>query len=418
MLLGVSSSILVQTIEMGFIGQLSTEHVAALTFTFPISMVLTSIALGVGIGTSSVIARGAGAGDRHDMRRLGTHSILLMGGLMSLLALAGWMVIDPLFLAMGASPEMLPLIHSYLDIYYPGTVLFTLTMITASIMRASGNATVPGFVMTAGALVHLAIDPFLIFGWLGLPRMELAGAATAMTGVRILTAAVLLRAVHRDGLIDTSAVFCGFADSAARILKIAVPAAATQIIAPLSNALITRLVAAHGETAVAGFGVATRVEAVAAMSLFALSGSVGPFVGQNWGANHFDRVRAGVRAAYRFSLAWGLGAAVAMALWGGDIAAWVNPDAAVVAVAALYLLIVPISYGPWGVLMMASASFNALGKPVPSTVLSFTRMFVVYVPLAILLNHHYGYAGIFVATALSNLVMGLAGFLWLQRRFL
>lgn len=414
MLLGVSSSILVQTIEMGFIGQLSTEHVAAVTFTFPISMVLTSIALGVGIGASSVIARSAGAGDRHDLRRLGMHSILLMGGLMSLLALAGWMVIDPLFLALGAPPEMLPLIHSYLDIYYPGTVLFTLTMIAASIMRASGNANVPGFVMTAGALLHLAIDPFLIFGWLGFPRMELAGAATAMTGVRVLTTAVLLYSVHRDGLIDSSALLRGFTNSAARILKIAVPAAATQIIAPLSNALITRLVAAHGETAVAGFGVATRIEAVAAMSLFALSGSIGPFVGQNWGANRFERVRAGMRAAYRFSLAWGLGAALVMALWGGEVAAWVNPEAAVVAVAALYLLIVPLSYGPWGLLMMASASFNALGKPVPSTIISFTRMFVVYVPLAILLNDHYGYAGIFAATALSNTLMGVAGFLWFR----
>ncbi len=70
-----------------------------------------------------------------------------------------------------------------------------------------------------------------------------------------------------------------------------------------------------------------------------------------------------------------------------------------------------------GILMMSSASFNALGKPIPSTVLSFARMFLVYVPLALLLNYHYGYLGIFIATAVSNAVMGLLGSLWLQRRF-
>lgn len=86
--------------------------------------------------------------------------------------------------------------------------------------------------------------------------------------------------------------------------------------------------------------------------------------------------------------------------------------------AALYLWVVPASYGFWGLLMMSSASFNALGRPVPSTVLSFTRMFVVYVPLAMLLNGRYGYGGIFVATALSNGLMGLAGFLWFRRAFL
>ncbi len=417
MMLGVSSSILVHTLEMGFIGQLSTEHVAAVTFTFPITMILTSIALGVGIGASSVIARSAGAGDRRDMRRLGIHSILLMGGLMSVLALAGWMVIDPLFLAMGASPDMLPLIHSYLDIYYPGAVLFTLTMIASSILRAAGNAGVPGFMMAAGALFNLAIDPILIFGWFGFPRLELAGAALAMTVTRVLTTAALLFCVHRDGLVQTAAPFKGFISSTARILKIAIPAAATQVIGPLSGALITRLLAAHGEAVVAGFGVATRIEAVAVMSLFALSASIGPFVGQNWGANRLGRVRVGVRAAYRFSLAWGLAAALLMALCGGQVAGWINADAEVVAVAALYLWIVPISYGFWGLLMMSSASFNALGKPVPSTILSFTRMFVVYVPLAMLLDSRYGYGGIFAATALSNSIMGLAGFLWFRRAF-
>ncbi len=418
MMLGVASSILVQALEMGFIGQLSTEHVAAVTFTFPITMILTSIALGVGIGASSVIARSLGAGDRQDMRRLASHSILLMGGLMASLALVGWALIDPLFMAMGAPADMLPLIHSYLDIYYPGSVLFTLTMIAGSILRAAGNAGVPGFMMAAGALLNLAIDPILIFGWFGFPRLELAGAALAMTATRVLTTAALLFCVHQDGLVQLTAPLKGFMGSAARILKIAVPAAATQVIGPLSGALITRLLAAYGEAVVAGFGVATRIEAVAVMSLFALSGSIGPFVGQNWGANRLSRVRAGMRAAYRFSLAWGLAAALLMALCGGWVAAWVNADAQVVAVAALYLWIVPASYGFWGLLMMSSASFNALGRPVPSTVLSFTRMFVVYVPLAMLLNSRHGYVGIFVATALSNSLMGLAGFLWFRRAFL
>ncbi len=417
MILGVASSILVQTLEMGFIGQLSTEHVAALTFTFPITMVLTSIALGVSIGTSSVIARSAGAGNRRDMRRLGSHAILLIGGLMALLSLVGWATIDPVFLALGARPEMLPLIHSYLDIYYPGTVLFTITMIASSILRASGNANTPGLAMTAGALFNLALDPILIFGWFGFPRMELAGAATAMTVTRVLTAAWLLHRVRRDGLIKTRTPLAGFKVSAVRILRVGIPAAATQLIGPLSGALITRLVAAHGEVVIAGFGVATRIEAVAAMTLFALSGSIGPFVGQNAGAKNMVRVQAGMRAACQFSLLWGLGAGLLMAVWGGQFAAWLSGDAGVVAVAALYLLIVPLSYGPWGVLMMASASFNSLGRPLPSTVLSFTRMFVVYVPLAMALNQWQGYGGIFAATAASNVLMGWVGYWWFQRTF-
>ena len=66
--------------------------------------------------------------------------------------------------------------------------------------------------------------------------------------------------------------------------------------------------------------------------------------------------------------------------------------------------------------MMASASFNALGKPLPSTALSFSRMFIVYIPIAFLLDHFLGYQGIFIATAISNALMGVMGFLWFRQR--
>ena len=191
---------------------------------------------------------------------------------------------------------------------------------------------------------------------------------------------------------------------------------ATQLIGPVTGVVITRMLAQHGEVVVAGFGVATRIEAVAAMLLFALSGSIGPFVGQNWGAKQTQRVHAGVRASYQFCILWGLLMALPLFFFSDHIASWIEPSASVIEVAAVYLLIVPWSYGAWGILMMASASFNALGKPLPSTVLSFTRMFLVYVPLAILLNSLYGYVGIFAAVLISNLLMGLAGYLWFRQR--
>jgi len=416
MVMGVSSSILVQTLELGFIGQLGTAYIAAVTFTFPLAMVLTSIALGISIGTSSVIARSVGGGSGEDERQLGTHSLLLVGGLMIVLSFIAWLSIDPLFSMLGASDDVLILIHSYLDIYLPGTVLFTLSMIAGSIMRANGSANIPGTVMTVGAFLNLAIDPILIFGLFGFPRMELAGAATAMTIARGLTTAALFYYVFKGDMIQISSVFRGFFKSSKRIMHIGLPAMATQLIGPVTAAMITGMLAKHGETVVAGFGVASRIEAVAAMLLFALSGSIGPFVGQNWGARRFGRVRDGVKASYQFSIAWGFIAALILFLFGATIASWIDESPTVISVAAFYLALVPWGYGMWGVLMMASASFNALGKPLPSTALSFLRMFVVYLPLAILLNTAYGYQGIFVATLISNVTLGIAGWLWFKVR--
>lgn len=416
MVMGVSSSILVQTLEMGFIGQLSTQHVAAITFTFPLAMVLTSIALGIGIGTSSVIARVVGSGDHDDVARLGTHALILVAMLLAVLSAIAWMMIDPLFKVLGASSELMPLIHSYLDIYLPGTVLFTLAMIAGNIMRANGSANIPGVVMTVGALINLALDPFLIFGWFGLPRMELAGAATAMTVTRALTAGVLIYYVFNGKMALAQNIWARFANSAKRILQVGLPAMATQLIGPVTAALITRMLAQHGEIVVAGFGVAGRIEAVAAIMLFALSGSIGPFVGQNWGAREVDRVRLGVRVSYQFCIAWGAFVAILLFLFGATLAKIIDDEPTVVTVAGFYLALVPWSYGFWGVLMMASASFNALGKPLPSTALSFLRMFIIYLPLATILNHLYGFQGIFIATLISNITLGIAAWWWFKTR--
>ena len=417
MIAGISANILVSMLEIGFIGQLGTQPVAAITFTFPVTMILSSIALGIGIGTSSVIARSVGAGSSNEVQRLATHAILLVFISMSVLSLVGYLTIDPVFSLLGASPELLPLIHSYLDIYYPTMLLFTMTMVAGNIMRANGNANVPGLVMVIGALANLALDPVLIFGWFGLPRMELAGAAVAAAVSRFGTAAVLLYVVSRGNLVTTTNIFSGLIDSARRILHIGLPAMATQLIGPVSGAIITRMLAGHGEVIVAGFGVATRIESVAVMILFALSASIGPFVGQNWGANRPERVRSGLRVTYQFCLVWGLCVALPLFVGGTVIASLVNDSPEVISTAAWYLAVVPWSYGLWGVLMMASASFNALGKPLPSTALSFSRMFILYVPLALLLNHFFGYQGIFVATAVSNCLMGVLGFLWFRQRF-
>ena len=419
MMMGVSSTILVQVLEMGFIGQLSTAHVAAITFTFPLTMVLTSIALGISIGTSSVIARSVGQqsqnpSNRDDVQRLGTHSLILVTGAMSVLAAMCWLTLDRIFLALGASADMLPLIHSYLDIYLPGSIFFTASMILGSIMRANGSATAPGVIMTVGSIVHLLLDPILIFGWFGIPAMELSGAATAMTVTRFAALIVTLIFVFKGKMVLSEDHFRAFFASTKRILHVGIPAIATNLIGPVTAAYITRLMANYGETAVAGFGVAGRIEAVAAMLLFALSGSIGPFVGQNLGAKRIDRVRHGVRASYQFSLIWGFAAALPLFVFGGAISGLIDSSPEVIGIAALYLALVPWSYGCWGMMMMATASFNAIGKPLPSTALAFARMVIVYIPLASVLDHYFGYRGVFIATLVSNSLVGIAAYYWLR----
>jgi len=417
MMMGVSSSILAQMIEIYFIGQLGTKEIAAVTFTFPLTMALSSIALGVSIGTSSVIARGVGQGGSEFARQIGTHALLLVAALMTGLSFLGWLWVDSFFRGIGATPETLNLIRSYLNIVFVSFPFMTVMMVGGSVMRAHGNATIPGAIMTGAAVIQLILDPILIFGWLGAPRLELDGAAWAVGIARGITCLIILFFVIRYRLVERHFNLSGMWRSCKQILQVGLPAMATQLIGPVSGGIITALLATHGESVVAGFGIASRIEAVSVMLLFALSGSIGPFVGQNWGAQRKDRVQQGIRTSYRFCLLWGLVVFGVLNLFGAQLAALVDDNAQAIVAAGIYLSIVPLSYGLWGVLMMSSASFNALGKAIPSTVLAFTRMFIIYVPLALLFNHWFGFKGIFFATALANITVGIAGYLWFRKAF-
>lgn len=142
---------------------------------------------------------------------------------------------------------------------------------------------------------------------------------------------------------------------------------------------------------------------------------MGPFVGQNWGAQQVTRVRLALVQGYRFCLTWGVAMAVVLAFSGRFLATLFNPDAAVVAIATRYLWIVPISYGAMGLLQVTNSAFNGMGKPLPSITLTALHMVGCYIPLAYVGNRFIGPMGIFAAAAIANLIAGAVAYRWSQR---
>ena len=204
----------------------------------------------------------------------------------------------------------------------------------------------------------------------------------------------------------------GLITSWRQILHVGLPATATSLIMPVSMGIITRLLASHGPEVVAGFGVGSRVDALVTMVVMAVSMTTGPFIGQNWGAGKFDRVHNALSLTYRFSILWGLFAFVFMLVAGEYLVTLINDDPTVVETASSFLIIIPLSIGFMGITAIASTCFNALGKPLPPLILSICRMFVVYIPLALLGDYLWGYIGIFIATSATTILMGIVAWYW------
>ena len=159
-------------------------ELAAVSFTFPVAFIVGAISMGLGIGTSSVASRLFGSKELGQIQRITTHSALLALIIGACVLTLGLNTIEPVFRLLGADDQTLPFIERYMSIYYFGSFFLIVPMIGNSVLRASGDAKTPSYLMTAGALLNVVLDPILIFGWGPIPRMELEGAAYATVFIK------------------------------------------------------------------------------------------------------------------------------------------------------------------------------------------------------------------------------------------
>ena len=201
-------------------------------------------------------------------------------------------------------------------------------------------------------------------------------------------------------------------DSWRDVLHVGLPAAGTNVIVPMGLALVTAMIADFGPKAVAGFGVASRVESLVLVPYYALSAIIGPFVGQNLSALREDRIQESLRLCAIFCIASGLVCAAGLALASGFVPTLFSDSPDVINVTKTFLWIAPIGYGTYGIVMFVNASFNGLGKPMPGVAVSVMRIALLYIPLAFLGKALFGIVGIFAAYALANLLSGAIGYVW------
>jgi putative MATE family efflux protein len=416
MILGMLAIVVNNLAGAFFVARVSTEQLAAISFTFPVSFVVGAIAMALGIGTSSVVSRLFGSGNRDEVKRITAHAMLLAVLCGAVMLIIGLSTIDPVFRLLGASEQILPLIHRYMSIYYWGGIFLVAPMIANSVLRASGDAKRPAMIMTTAAVLNVLIDPVLIFGLFGFPRMELAGAALGGVIANAITlCASAFFVVYREQLVDFRRLAPELIlDSWRRILHVGLPSLTSSLVAPVTTAFITSQIASFGQASVAGFGMASRLEGMSMLAMMGLSAAMTPFTGQNFGAKRLDRVREGVNFAYKFSLVYGLSIAVFMQLFGGLITDLFGLVGDAKKAALLHMHIVPLSYIALGCAMTVNGTLNALGKPMAAMWVSLSRTIAVYAPLAWVLSHYFGIIGIFIAAASANFIAGGIGTLWLR----
>jgi len=402
-----------------FVSRLGTSPLAAMGFSFPVIMFVGSIARGLGMGAAAVVSKTIGRGERDDARRVMTHALILAALVVAVFSIAGLASIEPLFRALGATDQLMPLIRGYMIIWYSGMVFMMIPMMANSGMRSAGDTLFPSLVMIGGCGLNVILDPIMIYGLFGFPRLELQGAALATVISRALTLAAALYALHRrHHLLDLSIPkLHEMWNSWRQLLHIGIPTSATNLLLPISNAVVIRIVAQFGETAVAACAAGRRVEMFAFLIPMALGVSLIPFIGQNWGAGRTDRIRTARKLANRFALMWGAACLITLFVLSGYIGRFFSEDPEVIRVITLYFRILPIGYGMRELHRYTGFTFIGVGRPMSSVAINVIRIVGLLVPCAYIGSVLYGISGIFWGTVVADVAAAAVALMWGHRVF-
>lgn len=419
MMMGMVALMSFNLVDTFFIGLIGTDELAAVSFTFPITFTLISLTIGLGVGTSAVIAKTLGSGQEDKAQIQGSSALILSTVLVIALAVLGYLTIDPLFILLGSEANTLSHIHDYMQIWYMGAVFLTLPMIGNAILRASGDTKTPGFIMALGGFINAVLDPILIFGWGPVPAMGIQGAAFASVTAWIVSSSMIIYLLTvKRGLVELAIpAFDKLKVSVISILKIGLPASGASMLTPLAMSILTAIIAQYGHEAVAAFGVGQRIESIASMLVLALSMTLPPFISQNLGAKQTERVQQAYKMSCRFVLFWQLGVYILLAIAAPWIADAFSDNEKVKQLICTFIWILPLGYGLQGIIILTNSSFNALHQPMISVQLSILRLFVFYVPFAYIGGLVGGILGLFAACVIANLLMASVSFIRFNHYF-
>lgn len=414
---GILAMMLVGIIDTYWVGTLGTAQQAAVQMSFPVTMLVMSVSIGLGAGAVSAVSRAAGRKDGgSSIPRIATDAMSLSLISVGLVSLLGVIFVEDMFRALGASETMIPYVVDYMSVWFGGIVLIVGPMVASNILRALGNAVIPSLMMIAAAVVNLVLDPIFIlddvFGIMPGLGMGVTGAALATVIANAVTfVMVMLYLVLKEKLLDFGWEDLGEVwDHWLDVARVGIPACISNVFNPLALtvAMSGLGMARFGDAAVGGLGVAGRVEAFAIVPLFALSACIGAVTGQNGGAERTDRVREAFRSSFVFATGWSLAMAVLLWLTSDMIAAAFLPSEEGRAVASMYWHIVPVTVAGYGITIAASAGFNGLGRPAHGMVITAGRALGMMIP-AILVGAMVfnAPAGVIWGIAAANLLAGV-----------
>jgi putative MATE family efflux protein len=410
--IGLIAVFAVDAINLFYVGLLGNPvFTAALGYSTTLLFFFLSICIGLSVATTALTSRAIGRGEAGRARELAGASLVIVTAVSAALSLLALPAVPTLLGWLGAQGATAELAATLTWISLPSVPLLGLGMCTSGLLRATGDARRAMYVTLGAALATVVLDPLLIFAM----DLGVHGAAISTVLARVVMFAIGLHGVLRVHRMVARPRMPQLRLDLRPFMGIALPAILTQVATPVGNAYMTAALARFGDEAVAGWTVVQRLIPVAFGLLFALSGAIGPIVGQNFGARRFDRVRSSIVDSLKVTVVYVLAVWALLALtapWVADVFR-ATPQAREVIM--FFCFFVAGSFLFNGALFVANAAFNNLGYPMTSTLLNWGRSTLGVIPFVWLGQHWFGMLGALGGYGLGVVGFGAGGIWWCLR---
>lgn len=404
-LIGLIALFVVDFLNLFYIARLGDPVLsAAVGYCGAILFFLVSISIGITIATTALTARTIGAGDRDRAREIAGSSLLFMIVVMCVVTAVLWPFLPEAVGLLGATGRTRDVATHFLQIALIGMPPLSIGMGLSGVLRAVGDARRAMYVTLVPGLTLAVLDPLMIFGL----NLGLTGAAIATVLSRLVLLAVGWHGAVRVHKMVRWPSISRALDDVPLVMTIALPAIATNLATPVANAFATSNVAPFGDAAVAGWTVVDRLVPLAFGGIFALSGSVGPILSQNFGAHRYDRMRRTISDSMLLTIAYVAIVWFIVFLLQNEIVRVFNLSGDGEAVVRIFCDLSAGGFFFLGALFVANAAFNNLGFAVLSTGFNWGRATLGTMPFAYLGAKYGGPVGVGLGLSLGMVIFGAA----------
>ncbi len=394
-----------------FVARISQDAFTALTLAFPMQMIVTAFAIGTGVGINSLVARKLGEGDKETASQVAQLGLMLALIIAAFFAGIGYVTAKYYISLFTQDPVIYEMGFSYLAIVMTFSFGQCIEVILNKTLQATGNMLTPMISMLCGTATNIALDPILIFGYIGAPAMGIKGAAIATVIGQIVALLVTLvvlifrkQEIHiffRKGFRPTKENFIG-------IIKVGVPSIILNAIGSVTTTVMNAILIAYSNTAVAVYGAFYKLQSFAFMPIFGLNQGSMPIMGYNYGAHNRKRFVATFKLALTVAaIIMCFATALFMAIPNLFLMLF-SADANMTEIGVRAFRMLALGFIPAAFSVIYTAMFTSVGFGTRSMLLMLLRQLVLCVPFIYVLGKLFGLDYLWLGYGAAELISAIA----------